>query len=136
MYKLSQKSLSNLVGVHPLIAFAVTEAIKVTKQDFMVFEGIRTMQKQQEYYDKGTSKTLDSYHLYGLAVDLVAYKKGPSWDEVLYPEINRAMKEVITKHNLVGIDNGFDIWGWDLPHWQLTGMKAEYDIRTIDVEVI
>jgi peptidoglycan L-alanyl-D-glutamate endopeptidase CwlK len=129
--KLSNRSKSQLIGVHPELAFAVTEAIKITKQDFLVFEGVRTSERQQELFDKGMSKTLDSYHLYGLAVDLVAYANGgASWDEQYYPAIIEAMNEVKAKHNL-NFENGFEMWGWDYPHFQLTGYKSQYDIRTL-----
>lgn len=123
--------MKNLIGVHPILAFAVTEAIKITKQDFMVFEGVRTLERQKELVAKGMSKTMNSYHLYGLAVDLVAYVDGkPSWEEQYYDEIYKAVAKVCETHNL-RIDNGYKLWGWDAPHYQLTGMKSEYDIRTL-----
>jgi len=131
MYKLGNKSLKNLVGVHPILGFAVVEAIKVTKQDFTVLEGLRTPERQKELVAKGSSKTMDSYHLYGLAVDLVAWVDGkPSWDEKYYKDIAVVMKEVIQKYKLP-IEWGFDKWGWDMPHWQMTGYKKEYDVRKI-----
>jgi len=131
MYKLGRKSLSRLVGVHPELTFAVSEAIKISKQDFSVTEGVRPMERQRQLYRDGLSRTLDSYHIYGLAVDLVPYTRyGLKWDEKLFPEIRRAMYEVIRAHGL-RIDNGYDLWKWDMPHWQLTGKKAEYDIRKI-----
>ena len=128
MYHLSTRSMEELVGVHPILAFAVMEAIKITEQDFMVLDGVRTKKEQIKLVARGNSKTLDSYHLYGLAVDLVAYDGGPSWDENLYSDINVAMKHVIHIHNLP-IEWGYDMWGWDMPHWQLTGYKNLYDIR-------
>lgn len=121
-----------MVGVHPTLAFAVEMAIKETKQDFMVLEGVRTMKRQRELVAAGNSKTYKSYHLYGLAVDLVAYVNGkPTWEEKYYREIGRAMKKVIKKYNLP-IDWGFELWGWDMPHFQLTGLRSKYDIRKID----
>jgi len=129
MYKLGKKSKRELIGVHPILAFAVTEAIKVTEQDFMVFDGLRTQREQQKLVRAGKSKTMNSYHLYGLAVDLVAYVDGkPTWEEQYYSDIEIAMKQVIKKYNLP-IEWGFDKWQWDMPHWQLTGMKKEYDVR-------
>lgn len=124
--------MRNLIGVHPMLAFAVTEAIKITKQDFTVFEGVRSFAKQKRLVEKGMSKTYKSYHLNGLAVDLVAWVDGrPSWQDELYPEIHKAMKIIIDKYGFP-IDNGFDLWGWDKPHWQLTGLRDQYDIRKID----
>ena len=68
MYRLSKRSQKELIGVHPMLAFVVTEAIKVTKQDFMVLDGIRSTKEQRKLVNRGVSKTMDSYHLYGLAV--------------------------------------------------------------------
>ena len=131
MYHLSRRSMKELIGVHPILAFAVTEAIKITKQDFMVLDGVRTSQEQEKLVARGVSKTYNSYHLYGLAVDLVAYVNGkPSWKHKYYKEIDKAMKHVIYTHNLP-IDWGYDLWGWDSAHWQLTGMRNQYDIRNI-----
>jgi len=131
MYKLGKNSRKNMIGLHPYLAFMVEQAIKETKQDFTILNsgGVRTYAQQKKMVDRGVSKTLNSYHMYGLAVDLVAYQNGkPSWDEKLYPEIIRATKEVISRYKLP-IDNGFDMWGWDMPHWQLTGFKSKYNIR-------
>jgi len=75
-YALGKKSKSNLEGVHPVLANVVTRAIKLTTQDFQVFEGLRSLTRQQEYVKRGVSKTLNSKHRiqadgYGHAVDLV-----------------------------------------------------------------
>ena len=130
MYKLSKKSWRELQGVHPVLAFAVEEAIKITKQDFMVFDGVRSAKEQEKLVARGVSKTNNSYHLYGLAVDLVAYVNSkPTWEEKYYKEIAIAMKKVIKTHNLKDIDWGYDLWGWDLAHWQMTGFRKKYDIR-------
>ncbi len=131
MYRLSKRSQRELIGVYPELAFAVYEAIKVTKQDFMVFDGVRSMYEQKKLMERGASKTLKSYHLYGLAVDLVAYTEGQlSWDMKYYPEIAKAMRSVIDAHGLE-IDWGYALWGWDSAHWQMTGHKPYYDIRKL-----
>ena len=132
MYLLSKRSQKELIGVHPMLAFVVMEAIKITKQDFMVLDGIRTTKEQRKLVDRGVSKTMDSYHLYGLAVDLVAYVDGkPSWDAKYYKEISKAVKKIAKKHNIVGIDWGFDLWAWDMAHFQMTGQKPYYDYRKL-----
>jgi len=129
MFKLGNASKRKLVGVHPALAFCVTEAIKRTTQDFTVFEGVRTLKKQKEYVKRGVSWTLKSRHLSGNAVDLVVWKNGrPTWDgcESEYKAIEVAMKEVIAEYDLP-INWGFDLWGKDTPHWQMK--KNSYDIR-------
>jgi peptidoglycan L-alanyl-D-glutamate endopeptidase CwlK len=132
-YKLGKRSLRNLVGVHPELAFAVHEALKISEVDFGVTEGVRSMARQRKLVKQGRSKTLKSYHLNGLAVDLVPYIDGNyRWDSnSAFKEINRAMKVIIEKHGL-DIQNGFDMWSWDKPHWQMTGYRSKYDIRKID----
>lgn len=132
MYRLGTKSMKNLVGVHPYLAFAVMKAIKVTSQDFSVVEGVRTMSRQRELVANGSSKTFNSYHLYGLATDLVPFVNGKmTWEDKYFKEIHNAMESVIEKYNLP-IDNGYDLWNWDKPHWQMTGWREKYDIRKID----
>ncbi len=138
MYKLGNRSRRNMIGLHPLLAFAVEKAIQRTKQDFGILNkgGIRTNAEQAIMYAQGRTTegskitwTLDSYHQYGLAVDLVAYVNGKfSWNEKYYPKIAKAMKQVISEYNLP-IEHGFDLWGKDFPHFQMTGFKPYYDIR-------
>ena len=132
-YKLGKRSLQRLVGVHPVLAFCVHEAIKRADVDFGVLDGVRTMARQRALVAQGKSKTYKSYHLYGLAVDLVPFIDGKyTWDdEGAFALIEEAMKEVIAIHNLP-IEWGYDKWQWDMPHWQMTGYKSQYDIRRID----
>lgn len=130
MYKLGKKSKRELIGVNPILAFAVTEAIKITHRDFTVFDGLRTLSEQRKHVRNGASKTMKSKHLSGNAVDLVAWVDGkPSWDEKYYTDIEIAMKTVIQRYNLP-IEWAKDIWGWDLPHWQVTKeARKDYDVR-------
>ena len=72
-FKLSQRSLDRLDSVDPDLIKVVKYAIGVTKVDFGVIEGVRTLEKQKELVAAGASKTMNSKHLKGLAVDLMAY---------------------------------------------------------------
>lgn len=72
-YYLGSHSLTELEGVHKNLYLLCQDGIKYTKQDFMVFDGVRTKEEQQELVDKGASKTLHSKHLTGEAVDLVPW---------------------------------------------------------------
>jgi len=129
-YKLGKKSKKSLIGVYPPLATVVMRAIEITNVDFMVFEGVRNSQRQQYLYDTGKSRTLKSYHLWGLAVDLVPYVNGKlSWaDTEAFDEIDRAMNQAIKELGFDYIDRPFN---WDRAHWQCTGKKDEYDIRRI-----
>ena len=131
MYKLGKRSMANLIGVHPLLAYVVTEAMKISKQDFTVLEGVRTMVRQKQLVANGSSKTYRSYHLNGLAVDLVPFVNGKlTWEDRYFSEIHKAMETVIKRLG-APIDNGFDLWGWDKPHYQMTGKRSEYDVRKL-----
>lgn len=94
MFKLSNRSIDKLDGVHPKLVAVVYDAIKLTSVDFGVIEGVRTYDEQRELFDKGASKTMDSKHLLGEAVDLMAYiGSRASWELNLYDEIADAMRE-------------------------------------------
>lgn len=136
--KLSNRSLAQMIGMNPILSFAVCMAIQRTKQDFGILKkgGIRTHKEQAEMYAQGRTKpgkvitwTLNSSHIAGNAVDLVAFHNGkPTWEDKYYKEIEIAMKSVIKDYNLP-IDWGFDLWGKDKPHWQIA--HSQYDLRNI-----
>ena len=134
MFKLGKKSQSKLLGLNPILAFAVTEAIKITTQDFSVFEGLRTTAKQKLYVKRGVSWTMKSNHLTGNAVDLVVWEDSKmQWDnmEDEYKAIAIAMHMIIDKYNLP-IEHGYDLWDKDYPHWQIKkNFRDEYDIRRL-----
>ena len=93
-FKLSQRSLDRLDGVDPDLIKVVKYAIGVTKVDFGVIEGVRTLEKQKELVAAGASKTMNSKHLKGLAVDLMAYVGGRGcWELKVYDDIADAMKQ-------------------------------------------
>lgn len=87
-FKLSQRSLSRLEGVKPELVTVVKRAIELTTVDFGVTQGLRTIEQQREYVRTGKSKTMNSKHLTGDAVDVVAYIGGDiSWELNLYDNI-------------------------------------------------
>lgn len=74
-FKLGSKSISNLSGVHPDMVRVVNRAITLTRLDFGVTEGLRTVERQKELLKTGKSTTMKSQHLpkddgYSYAVDL------------------------------------------------------------------
>lgn len=70
MFKLGKRSLERLQGVDPQLVDVVKLAIELTKVDFGVTEGLRTIEKQREKVAAGKSWTMKSKHLEGRAVDL------------------------------------------------------------------
>ena len=119
-FKLSRRSLERMQRVHPDLVKVVMLAIELTEVDFGVTEGVRTIERQRELFAKGASKTMNSRHLTGHAVDLVAYIGSEvRWDWPLYHKIADAMKRAA---NSLGVPI---VWGGDWksfkdgPHFEL-----------------
>lgn len=118
-YNLGTRSLQNLSGVHPDLVAVVKAAIKITEQDFIVIEGIRNINRQRELFKSGKSKTMNSRHLTGHAVDICPYPV--DWnDKSKFEAIADAMKDA-AKDLEVSIEWGGD-WknAWDKPHFELS----------------
>jgi len=117
-YRLSQRSMQNLSGVHPDLVAVVKRAIEITEQDFSVIEGVRNIDRQRKLVAQGKSQTMNSRHLTGHAVDLAPYPL--SWDwEYFYP-IADAMKQAAEELD-VDLEWGGDWESFpDGPHWQLS----------------
>lgn len=119
-FKLSNRSLSRLEGVHPDLVKVVKEAIQHTEVDFGVTEGIRTKERQKELYESGKSKTMNSRHITGHAVDLVAWVDGGiSWARAPYKKIAEAMFESAKELDVnISWGGGWESF-YDGPHFQL-----------------
>jgi len=123
-YALGPRSLERLVGVHPDLVRVVKRAIGESPLDFTVLEGLRTVERQKVLFAKGATKTMNSRHLTGHAVDLAPVIAGQvSWDWPLY---NKLALTVLAAAK----DEGVPItWGgsWaqfkDGPHWELPWEK-------------
>jgi len=131
-YKLSTRSQERLMGIEPELKEVVYEAIKVTKIDFGVIEGLRTEEKQKQLVESGASQTMKSKHLEGRAVDLMAYIGGRgSWELNVYDEIADAMKEAATKVD-VAVRWGAAWTVTDIREWEGTmedAMNSYIDTR-------
>lgn len=120
MFKLSQRSIDRLNGVHPDLVSVVKLAIERSEVDFMVTEGLRSKERQKELVAVGASKTMNSRHITGHAVDLAAYVNGIRWDWPLYEKIAKAMKQAAYELN-IKIEWGGDWKSFkDGPHFQLS----------------
>ena len=120
------------MGIEPELKEVVYEAIKVTKIDFGVIEGLRTEEKQKQLVESGASQTMKSKHLEGRAVDLMAYIGGRgSWELNVYDEIADAMKEAATKVD-VAVRWGAAWTVTDIREWEGTmedAMNSYIDTR-------
>lgn len=75
-FKLGDASILELTNVHEDLVSVVKRALELTVQDFAVHDGIRSVVEQKKLMAAGASKTMDSRHLTGHAVDLVPYING------------------------------------------------------------
>ena len=120
------------MGIEPELKEVVYEAIKVTKIDFGVIEGLRTEEKQKQLVESGASQTMKSKHLEGRAVDLMAYIGGRgSWELNVYDEIADAMKEAAVKVD-VAVRWGAAWTVTDIREWEGTmedAMNSYIDTR-------
>lgn len=93
MFVFGSRSMANLARVHPDLQRCADRAIQVTAVDFGVIEGIRTPARQRELMQAGASQTMNSRHLSGHAIDVMAYVGTEGrWDSGLYYEIARAFQ--------------------------------------------
>ena len=137
MFKLSSRSLEKLEGVNPVLVATVKRAIELSKVDFGVIYGVRSLAEQEKLYNAGRSQTMKSRHLIqedgtSHAVDLMVYDgSNPSWDIVMYDDIADSMKAAAK-------ETGAKIcWGaaWqikDIAEWDGTmeeAMNAYIDLR-------
>lgn len=81
----------------------------------LIYETIRTVEKQKENVANGVSQTMKSYHLVGQALDwvLVDSNGNALWNAYKTPNADK----VINYAKKLGFESGRD-WGWDAPHLQ------------------
>lgn len=136
--KVSIEADPQLVGVHRALATVVVEAFTRCAVPFDVIEGRRSKERQAQLVKIGASKTHDSRHLTGHAVDLwpkdpitgknlpsdAAFKRGSAAakeaDRRLWASLRviAATMKAVAKERGVQLEWGGD-WGWDAPHFQL-----------------
>lgn len=130
---LMQRDIDRLKGVHPSLVAVVKKCAEITDIDFIVTEGLRTLDRQKILLKEGKTTTLNSKHLTGHAVDLAVwfdYDKDKvvdanelSWKFLYYKQLADNMKKAAA---LVGVAI---VWGGDWtsfkdgPHFQIDPAK-------------
>jgi peptidoglycan L-alanyl-D-glutamate endopeptidase CwlK len=117
---LGQRSLSRLEGVHPDLVRIVKKAAALSDLDFTVLEGLRSVERQKQLVSQGASKTMNSRHITGHAVDLAPMIAGEvRWDWPLYHKLAKIVKAAAADEKVPLV------WGGDWrafkdgPHWEL-----------------
>ena len=123
---LSQVSLRNLVGVNPKLIKLVEAAIILSPIDFRVTEGLRTLVRQQYLVSIKASRTLNSRHIIGAAVDLVPWDGGPRWEwPLIYPMVEHIRKIARSQNLSVR-------WGgcWDVTNFTSSKQPIKEMVRS------
>ena len=117
---LGPRSIARLQDVHPDLVRVVRRAAALSSLDFTVLEGWRGLPRQKQLLAQGATRTLNSRHLTGHAVDLAPMIGGTvSWDWPLYHRLAKIVKAAAAQENVP------IIWGGDWrtfkdgPHWEL-----------------
>lgn len=111
-FVLGNNSKKKLQGVKAPLVRVVEKAITLSKQDFSVIEGLRSVERQKQLVAAKKSQTMASKHITGEAVDLAAYVDGTiEWQLHLFDEIADAMKQAAI------IEDVAIRWGaaWSIP---------------------
>ncbi|PID67042.1 MAG: endolysin [Fusobacteriales bacterium] len=143
MFVYSESSREKLKGVHPQLVDFFEELIKIAPHDFKITEGVRTLEKQQEYYSWGRtifetpwgtkltkpvtkidgirykSKHQIQADGYSHAVDIafVGNNQAECYDVNKFKTLRKVAEPLMNKYGV--------FWGgnWkkfiDMPHWQL-----------------
>jgi peptidoglycan L-alanyl-D-glutamate endopeptidase CwlK len=120
--KWSQRSLGNLKGIHPDLRRVMDRALRESPVDFIVIEGLRTIERQRELVASGASRTLNSRHLTGHAVDLLPIDPTDGrgkFDWPLYHMLAPAVKKASQSEGVSIVWGGDWTTFKDGPHFEL-----------------
>jgi peptidoglycan L-alanyl-D-glutamate endopeptidase CwlK len=97
-------------------------ALQDSPFDFIITEGVRSLETQTILFNTGKSRTMNSRHLNGRAVDIAVLVDGKvTWDFKYYKEVAAHIKMVAQKLN-ISITWGGDWKSFlDGPHFELRG---------------
>lgn len=142
---LSQLNQNRLKTVHPILAKKVEDMIVAAEKAgiaVLVTQALRTVEEQDALYAKGRTvapigkkyivtkaKGGQSYHNFGLAIDIVILNSlgKADWDTK-----NPAWAEVAKIGKSLGLEWGGDWQGFkDIPHFQYTGGIALATCRSL-----
>jgi peptidoglycan L-alanyl-D-glutamate endopeptidase CwlK len=114
------RSLKRLEGVHPDLVKVMKRAIACSPIDFSVLEGKRTLARQKQLMAAGATRTMNSRHLTGHAVDVAPYVNGQiRWDWPLYHQLALVIKKAAAELE-IPLQWGGDWRSFkDGPHWEL-----------------
>jgi peptidoglycan L-alanyl-D-glutamate endopeptidase CwlK len=88
--------------------------------DFRVTEGLRTLERQRQLKRQGASRTLNSRHITGHAVDVFVLLKGVgTWDFKQYKRLAAVIKQAAKLEKVPIVWGGDWVSFRDGPHFEL-----------------
>lgn len=111
------KGVDKLKGVNQKLIELAYELDKVCQQKYCIeitiAEGLRSLERQKKLFAEKKTKTLNSRHLTGDAIDIYPIKsKSIYWE--FFPTLIAEAKQINSKDFTYGYD-----WGWDKPHIEI-----------------
>lgn len=117
---LNARSERNLKGVHPDLQKVMRRAAELHSPELTITEGLRTVERQRELVAKGASKTMNSRHLTGHAVDIAFIIDGVArWDWPLFAAAAKTIKKVAKEMKVPIVWGGDWVSFKDSPHFEL-----------------
>lgn len=108
MGALTPRDLDRMAGVHPDLVRVIARARE--EAEFIVTEGVRSRKRQGELMAAGATRTMNSRHLTGHAVDVAVTINGEvRWDWPLYTRLSTAVKRAAMLEGVA------IVWGGDWP---------------------
>jgi peptidoglycan L-alanyl-D-glutamate endopeptidase CwlK len=119
---LDSKSRAKLRDVHPALAGVILGAAEISPLPFTVLEGKRSLDRQRALLASGASRTMDSRHLTGHAVDIAPLVEDQvRWDWPLFYRLAPVVKLVASRKGVALV------WGgvWDRPLAELCDVEQD-----------
>ena len=123
-FAFGERSKKNLTGVHPDLVKVATKALELSQIDFTVTEGLRTKERQAQLMAAGASKTMNSRHITGHAIDIAPIIAGEvRWDWPPFQELSKAFKLAAKELGVPIVWGGDWVSFKDGPHFELDRRK-------------
>lgn len=140
-----EKTKYRLKGVNPILQDVINDAYNAGLPfDINIAQGLRSIEEQRKAVSGGFSRTMNSKHLTGNAVDIYPVIDGKVIMDASHPAFVILFKALLPhfKNRVGELDKGWSwggVWGkkagtrvslgkgWDLPHYEITNSSYRYN---------
>ena len=134
-YVFSQRSLKNRSELSVTMQRVATRGLAYSPFDWVMIEAARTVGEQQEMFDKGLSKTLESRHTETPAeafdIKILDPITGKGTDNpAMYKAVAEAIRLAAADEEASIVSGALD-WGWDIYHFERD--RKEFPFRAPDI---